>query len=197
MIGGALGSKYEQQCLDVEAKIKRTLDYLEFYSVLAVQPINYNKTELMWPTRTVGGPKFDVHVGAQKIAWVKSYGYLAYQISGKLGWGVMLHQIKRKIRQRVVRQKSCRIGGCTSKDLKKLLFNAWILPPFAWAMAIFSLFTDRQEDDLGHFYVTCLKRAIGVSHWSVRFFFLPRLQSKTTATVSSIRVRDESSTAYV
>ncbi len=63
VIGGRMGVKYSSQCLDLERKLKKLFDYLKYYAVLSVQPINYNKTELLWSARAVGNPTFDISLG--------------------------------------------------------------------------------------------------------------------------------------
>jgi hypothetical protein len=40
------------------------------------------------------------------------------------------------------------------------------MPLFTWLYSIHPLFTDCQRDDLGHFYFTCLKRALVVHFWN-------------------------------
>ncbi len=47
IVGGMIGVKYSRQCLYLEEKLKKLFDYFDFYSILAVQPINYQKTELL------------------------------------------------------------------------------------------------------------------------------------------------------
>ncbi len=166
VIGGRIGVKYTLQCLDLEAKLKKLFDYLEFYSALSVQPINYEKTELMWTARAVGGPKFDISMGGHQIKWANNFRYLGYHLSCKMGWSKMIDIYKRKIRQRVAIVKSSRMYGTSSKSFRRLLFSTYVRPLFTWLFSIYPLFTDYQRDDLGHFYYTCLKRALGVPFWN-------------------------------
>ena len=42
VMSGRIGVKYTLQCIDLEIRLKKLIDYLEFY-VLALQPINYIK----------------------------------------------------------------------------------------------------------------------------------------------------------
>jgi hypothetical protein len=58
VLGGRIGVKYSLQCLDVERKLQQLFEYLEFYTVLSVQPINHQKTVWIWSTRAIGKPKF-------------------------------------------------------------------------------------------------------------------------------------------
>jgi hypothetical protein len=166
VIGGRLGVSYTSQCIDLEIKLKKLLDYLEFYSILSVQPINYEKTELLWSARAIGKPRFEISMGDRKISWVNDFKYLGYLISCKLGWSKMISLYKNKIRQRVGIIRSCYMYGSASKELKKMLFTTYVLPLFNWLFCIFPMLTDCQKDDFASFYYTCLKRAIGVSYWN-------------------------------
>jgi hypothetical protein len=60
ILAGQLGMSYIGQCLDLEKRIKSFLDRLEFYSLLADQPLNHSKTEALFSARAVGYPKFDI-----------------------------------------------------------------------------------------------------------------------------------------
>jgi hypothetical protein len=166
VLGGRLGVKYSLQCLDLERKLKKFFEYLEYYSILSLQPINYDKTEALWTARAIGNPKFDIHMGDHKIAWVKDFRYLGYHLSCKLGWNKMISIYKTKIRQRVAIIKSCKMYGSSSAKFRRTLFSAYVRPLFTWLFAIFPLFTDLQKDDLSHFYMTCLKRTLRSPYWN-------------------------------
>ena len=166
VIGGRLGVNYTLQCLDLEAKLKTFFDYLEFYAILSLQPLNFDKTEAMWSSRAIGNPRFELWMGQHKISWVKHFRYLGYHLTGKLGWSHMLQEYKRKIRQRVAIVKSCAIGGATSQQLRKIVFCAFVKPIFAWLFSIYPLLTNCQRDELSHFYFTCLKRTVGALRWN-------------------------------
>ena len=166
VISGMMGAKYTQQCLDLERKLHKLFEYLEYYSVLSVQPINHAKTEIMWTARAIGNPKFEVKMGEHKIAWVKSFRYLGYHISNKLGWNTMITTYKNKIRQRVALIRTCKMYGTSSEKFRRMLFSVFVLPLFTWILSIFPLFTECQREDLNKFYYTCLKRVVGVPYWN-------------------------------
>jgi Reverse transcriptase (RNA-dependent DNA polymerase) len=166
VMSGRIGVKYTQQCIDLEIRLKELIDYLEFYAILALQPINYDKTVGLWSARAIGAPQFDIEHNGRTIKWVKSFKYLEYLISSKLGWGPMIATVKTKIRQRTAIVKSCRIAGETSSKLKRVLFFTFAFPIFAWMFALFPLLTDCQRVDLSHFYFTCLRRILGASPWN-------------------------------
>jgi hypothetical protein len=171
VIGGRMGVKYSLQCLDLEARLKKVFEYLEYYAILSVQPINFHKTELMWSARAVGGkPTFDIAMGQHKIAWVNCFKYLGYTVTCKLGWSKMIDIYKRKIRQRVAIVKSCRMFGTSSHQFRRVLFTTYVRPLFTWLFGIFPLLTECQKDDLGHFYLICLKRIVGISQWNDLLF---------------------------
>lgn len=170
VVAGQMGIKYSQQCIDLENRLRKLFTYLEYYTILAVQPINYDKTEILWTARAIGNPRFEITVGERKIAWVKCFRYLGYHITGKLGWGKMLSIYKSKIRQRVAIVKSCTMYGSSSFEFRKCLFTTYILPLFIWLAGIFPLLTDAQKTDLCHFYLTCLKRTIGALEWGDLLF---------------------------
>ena len=170
VIGGMMGVKYTSQCLDLEMKLKKLFEYLEYYAILFVQPINYKKTEWIWTARAIGGPKFEICMGGNKIELVRSFRYLGYHISSKLGWSKMISIYKTKIRQRVGILRNCRICGTSSTKFKRVMFDSYVRPLFTWLFSIYPLFTECQRDDLGHFYYTCLKRTLGKFQWSETLF---------------------------
>lgn len=166
VVGGMIGVKYSQQSLDLEIKLKKVLDYLEYYSTLSIQPINYSKTELLWSARAIIAPTPEVKMGENVIAWVKYYKYLGYYITPKLGWGKLISTYRSKIRQRVATIKSCRLYGTSSIEFRKVLFSSYVLPLFTWLYGVFPLFTSCQRDELGHFYYSCLRRSLGLYGWN-------------------------------
>lgn len=52
-LAGQMGIRFTDQCIDLEYRLKTFFEQLEFYSILAVQPINYAKTEAMFSARAV------------------------------------------------------------------------------------------------------------------------------------------------
>ena len=110
-----------------------------------------------------------------KDCWWKSHStpdfkYLGYIISSKLGWGKFLKSTIFKVRQRVCLIKSFKLFGCTSPLLRKALFSSFVLPLFTWIYPIFPLLSNRQQEDLSHFYSTCLRRVLFCLHWNDNFF---------------------------
>ncbi|CAF1498057.1 unnamed protein product [Didymodactylos carnosus] len=89
VIAGRIGIRFTDQCIDLERRLHRFFEYLEFYATLAVQPINYSKTKAMFSARAVcyPNPLPDLHCGTASIEWVKIFKYLGYWISTKIGWG--------------------------------------------------------------------------------------------------------------
>ncbi|CAF4531420.1 unnamed protein product [Rotaria socialis] len=72
VVAGQLGKHYMDQCLDLEMRIKLLLGQLEYYSLLAVQPTNFAKTEALYSARAIGSPKFDIffdEMKEKKINW--------------------------------------------------------------------------------------------------------------------------------
>ena len=47
VIVGNIGSKFRNQCLDLERKLKIFIDNLEYYAILTVQLVNFSKTEAL------------------------------------------------------------------------------------------------------------------------------------------------------
>ncbi|CAF3324358.1 unnamed protein product [Rotaria sp. Silwood2] len=89
VLAGQIGLKFTDQCLDLERRLQTFFKQLEFYSVLAVQPINYSKTQTMFSARAVcyPNPMPEVRCGDNAIEWVSSFKYLGYWLTTKLGWG--------------------------------------------------------------------------------------------------------------
>jgi len=137
VISGQMGIKYSTQCLDLEKRCKRFIDYLEYYSVLTNQPINLEKSVVMFSARAIGYPHFDI--------------YFNDHAHTKLGWSKLLKSTKIKIRQRISLIKSFKLFGCTSPSLRKALFSSFVLPLFTWIYPIFPLLSKKQQDDLSHY----------------------------------------------
>ena len=104
-------------------------------------------------------------MGEHQITWVNSFKYLGYHLSSKSGWGKMISTFRRKIRQHVTIIRSCDLYGTTSMKLRRILFSAYVMPLLTWLFGIYPLLSNCQKDQLGLFYCTCLKRALGI-HFS-------------------------------
>ena len=128
------------------------IDYLEYYSVLTNQPVNLEKSVVMFSARAIGYPNFDI--------------YFNDHAHTKLGWSKLLKSTKIKIRQRISLIKSFKLFGCTSPSLRKALFSSFVLPLFTWIYPIFLLLSKKQQDDLSHYYSTSLRRALFCLHWN-------------------------------
>ena len=124
----------------------------------------------MWSARAINNPSPKISCGGNNISWVKNYKYLGYYVSGKLGWGLMIKKTQLKIRQRINMIRAYRFNGSTSYELRRTLFSCFALPLFTWLFAIFPLFTDKQQNDLSHFYYTCLKRISFHMEWQNPFY---------------------------
>jgi hypothetical protein len=170
VIAGRIGVKYSEQCLDLEKRLNKFFVNLEYYSLLTLQPINYSKTEAMWSARAILNPKIEIKCGNENIEWTKSYKYLGYWISQKLGWGLMIKKTTQKIRKRVNMIRRFRLNGCTSPELRRALFSSYVLPLFTWLYPLIPLLSRKQQSDLSHFYYTCLKRTSFHLEWSDSFY---------------------------
>ena len=164
---GSIGMKFSSQCPDLERKLQLFYENLEYCSDLTIQPINYSKTEAAWSARAIGSPQIEISSSNHKIQWIKEFKYLGYRITPKLGFGVLLKRTTLKARQRVWMINSVRISGSSSSRLRKGLFLSYVLPLFTW---LFPLFTDKQQNELNDFYLTCLKRVLGCMHWQNNLF---------------------------
>ena len=158
IVAGDLGRKFSLQCIELERKLKIFFDKLEYYTILTAQPINYDKTEAMWTARAIGNPKFEITAKDKQITWVKNFKYLGYWFTPKLGFGLTIEKCKTKVRQRMGLINSFKFSGQSSLDLRKCLFLSYVLPIFAWIFPIIPLLTKCQQNELSHFYLTCLKR---------------------------------------
>ncbi len=168
-----LGVRYTDQCIHLEKIIKSFVDHLECYSCLSAQPINFSKTEALFSARAIGLPKFDIffnHVKDEKIKWAKNFKYLGYWISPKLGWREMIKKLEVKIRQRISLIKSIKLYDSSSPHLRRMLFSSFVLPLFTWIYPLFPLLTEKQQEDLSHFYFICLRRVFFSLHWNEKFF---------------------------
>ncbi|CAF1305368.1 unnamed protein product [Adineta ricciae] len=83
IVAGSIGMKYTLQCIELERKLQKFLENLEYYSILTSQPINFAKTEGLWSARAVGAPKFDISSSNGVIQWSKKFKYLGYWITPK------------------------------------------------------------------------------------------------------------------
>ena len=148
VLAGQMGIKYSKQCLDLEKKIKVFLDNLDYYCLLSVQPINYEKTEGLWSARAIGAAPFEIEREENIIKWCKAFKYLGYWISPKLGWENMIKKTMLKIRQRLARINSFKLAGMSSVSLRRALFTSYILPLFTWLYPLFPLLTENQSKEL-------------------------------------------------
>ncbi|CAF4591535.1 unnamed protein product, partial [Rotaria socialis] len=48
VLTGQIGIRFKDQCIDMEGRLHTLSEQLEFYAILAVQPINYSKTQAMF-----------------------------------------------------------------------------------------------------------------------------------------------------
>lgn len=172
VFAGQIGKRYTDQCIDLERRLSRFFESLEFYATLAIQPINYAKTQAMWSARAVGypNPMPKLECGGQEIQWVKSYKYLGYQISTKMGWGEIIGRARTKVRQQSAIINSIRFRGATSRKLRRSLFSTFVSPFLTWVYALYPLFTNLQRANLNHFYYTALKRILKCPRWSDLIF---------------------------
>ena len=67
VLAGRIGVKFTDQCIDLERRLRKFLDNLEFYSLLTLQPINYKKTEAMWSSRSPMHPVINLRCGSESI----------------------------------------------------------------------------------------------------------------------------------
>ena len=172
VIAGQIGVRYTEQCIDLERRLHAFFIRLEYYSILAVQPINYGKTQVMWSARAVGypNPMPALICDGHSIEWVKSFKYLGYLISTKLGWGHVIARTQTKIRQQSAMIHSIRFGGSSSPMLRRVLFSTFVLPFFTWLFALYPLVSKIQQTNVNHFYYTALKRIYHCSYWNDTFF---------------------------
>lgn len=172
VIAGRMGVKFSEQCLDLEKRLHQFFTQLEFYSILACQPINYSKTQAMFSARAVcyPNPLPELNCGGHRIDWTTSYKYLAHWLTTKLGWGNIIVKTKIMTRQRTALVNSFRYSGVSSTFLKRMLFLTFVLPYFTWLFAIFPLFTDTQREELNHLYLTLLKRISYCQYWEDNLF---------------------------
>lgn len=166
IVTGQIGMKFCNQCLDLEKRLGSFLEQLEAYAILTLQPLNLSKTLGLWSARAVGSAPFKLASGSMSLDWVSEFKYLGYWVCPKLGWGVMIRRTMLKVRQRMASLSALRFGGVTSPALRRALFSSYVLPLFTWLLPIYPLFTEYQRNDLDHFYVSCLKRALHCSNWN-------------------------------
>ena len=96
VLAGQIGVRLTTQCIDLERRLQFCTKKLEYYSILAVQPINYSKTQVMFSARAVGYPNPMSYLccGDQTIEWISSFKYLGYWLTKKLGWGNIISKTR-------------------------------------------------------------------------------------------------------
>ncbi|CAF2120703.1 unnamed protein product [Rotaria magnacalcarata] len=167
VLAGQIGLKFTQQCVDLERRLQMFFEQLEFYSILAVQPINYSKTQIMFTARAIcyPNPMPQVKCGDNVIEWTSSFKYLGYWLTTKLGWGNVIGKTRVKVRQKTALVNSFRVNGTSSTNLRRTLFSVFVLPYFTWLFGLYPLFTETQRTDLNHLYFTLLKRIFWCQCW--------------------------------
>ena len=78
----------------------------------------------------------------------------------------MISKTSLKIKERVNRIKRFRLFGFTSPEFRRTLFMSFVFPLFVSLFPVYPLFTRKQQEDLSHFYFTCLKRISFHLEWS-------------------------------
>jgi hypothetical protein len=166
-MAGRIGVRFTEQCMDVEKRLWSFFDTLEFYAVLSVQPINYDKTKILWSARAIStpNPMPNIVCGGHVIDWTREYKYLGYWISPKLGWSELITKSVNKIRQRTTMINHCKFAGASSPKLRRVLFTAFVFPLFTWLFALYPLFTEVQRATLRHQYFVSLKRIFHCLQW--------------------------------
>jgi hypothetical protein len=126
----------------------------------------------MWTAKAMGyqNPMPILKCGGHVLEWVKSYKYLGYWITTKIGWGQVINCTQIKIRQQTAMVNSIRFGGSTSAPLRRVLCSTFVLPFFTRLYALYPLFTDIQRTNLDHFYYTSLKRIYRCFYWNDLLF---------------------------
>ena len=174
VLAGRIGEKFTEQCIDLERRLQAFLEQLEFYSILAVQPINYSKTQGVFSARAVcyPNPMPRFACGDHTLEWVSSFKYLGYWLTTKLGWGNIINKTRILVLQRTALINSFSYGGTSSAKLRRVLFSVFVLPHFTWLFGLFPLFTDTQRRELNHLYYTSLKRVYHCHYWEDFVFSL-------------------------
>jgi hypothetical protein len=172
VIAGRIGVRFTEQCVHLERQLHSFFDRLEFYAILSVQPINYAKTQCMFSARAIlyPDPLPEVKCGGHPIEWTNSYKYLGYWFTTKLGWGNGIRKASLRIRQQTASVNSMRIGGYSSKSLRKVLFSTFVQPLWTRILALLPLMSTIQRANLNHLYYTSLKRVYRCSRWNDLFF---------------------------
>ena len=80
VMAGQIGIRFTDQCIELERRLHTFFEKLEFYSILAAQPINYSKTEAMFSARAINypNPMPCLRCGSHIIKWTSSFKYLGY-----------------------------------------------------------------------------------------------------------------------
>ncbi|CAF1536739.1 unnamed protein product, partial [Didymodactylos carnosus] len=172
VLAGQIGIKFTQRYMELEKRLHIFFEQLEFYVVLTVQPINCIKTKGMFSARAINypNPMPDIRCEKNEIEWVKVFKYLGYWLTTKLGWGNMINQACKKIRQQTAMINSIRVSDTTSIPLRIALFSTFVIPFFTWLFALYPLFTNCQRLTLSHFYYTSLKRVYHCLQWGDLYF---------------------------
>ena len=172
VLAGQISTSFTNQCVDLERRLQTFLEQLEFYAVLAVQPINYVKTQALFSARAVSypNPMPQLNCGDHSLEWVSAFKYLGYWLTLKLGWGNMIGKTRLKTRQRTALVNSFRSSGTSSTHLRRVLFSTFVLPHFTWLFSLYPLFTDVQQAELDHQYFTLLKRLYRCTSWDDLIF---------------------------
>jgi hypothetical protein len=151
----------------LQRRLQSFFEALDFYSISAVQPVNYDKTKILLSVGAISLPipLASLTCGGNTIGWVEEYKYLGYWISPKLGWSTLIYRQLQKIRHRTTLINQCKLSGTSSWKLRRVLFTVFVLSLFTWPLGLFSLFTEVQRENLRHQYFVCLKRIYHCIQW--------------------------------
>ena len=86
VVAGKIGEQFTVQCMDLERRLNKLFEHLEFYAILSVQPINFSKTVAMFSALSVNypNPMPVFQCSNVEINWVSSFKYLGYWLTTKL-----------------------------------------------------------------------------------------------------------------
>ncbi|CAF2129789.1 unnamed protein product [Rotaria magnacalcarata] len=132
VLAGQIGTRFTSQCIDLEHRLQSFMKQLEYYSILSVQPINYDKTHVMFSARAIKypDPLPKIKCGDHSVDWIPRFKYLGYWLSTKLGWGNIIDRTCLIVRQRTAMINSFKLNGQYSTRLRRVLFSTFVLPYF-------------------------------------------------------------------
>ena len=148
---------YKNQLLDMEKRINHDLAMLLAYANQWHQPVNSQKTHVIFFSSAVKRPKLNLTYNNNIINQVTSFKYLGFTMDSKLTFKSMIDDQLRKCKKAYPILKHIHRHFSSFFKLKLIFFTTYIWPHISMLSTIYCLISLYQQERLNGFYRRCLR----------------------------------------